>query len=164
VANLRTLEFAAIMLVSLSMGMAFCHLLEMPVRLQYELALWAEVTTVQNTYQYFGPPFGASIEGAAWVSTVLLSLLYWRRGLAGRVCVLIAAISMVAVQVVWWTFVLPVNREMADWTNGAIPDGFSALRTQWEYAHASRAVAQILALALIVYSVLWRGPRENPKG
>ena len=150
------------MFVSLSMGMAFCHLLELPVRMQYAPALWIDVTIVQNTYEFFGPPVGAIIEGAAWISAVFLSILYWQRAVAGRLFVLLAAIGMIVVQIIWWLFVLPVNREMSDGTSFSIPEHFSALRTQWEYAHASRAVVQIFALGLLVYSAQLRQSRSNP--
>ena len=37
-------RFTTIMLMALTMGMAFCHLLEMPVRLTWDATLWITTT------------------------------------------------------------------------------------------------------------------------
>jgi hypothetical protein len=54
-------HFVTLMLTALSMGMAFCHLMEMLPRLKYAPALWSWVTNIEGTYRLFGPPVGASI-------------------------------------------------------------------------------------------------------
>ena len=38
------------MLTALSVGMAFCHLMEIPARLNYAPALWSRVTNIESDY------------------------------------------------------------------------------------------------------------------
>lgn len=142
-----------LMLVSLSTGMAFCHLLEMPARLDYDWALWIRVTVLEGTYANFGPPVGATLEGGAWIMAVVFAYLMRKKPTAFRFASLGAA-CIVAAQVAWWVFVFPVNNQMVDWTTDVIPDDFAALRNQWEYAHAARAVLQITGLGSLLLSLL----------
>lgn len=155
----KVLRFITIMFVSLSMGMAFCHLLEMPVRLGYEPALWSRVTNVENTYRFFGPPIGALIESGAWLTAVVLTVVLRKRRAFWPT--LIGAAFMVAAHITWWAFVFPVNNQMIDWTPERLPADFPAWRDQWEYAHAGRAVLQIIALGALVISVLVDTPETE---
>lgn len=143
--------FITLMLTSLSMGMAFGgHLLQMPPRMNYDAMLWHETLEV---YELFGPPVGAIIEGGAWISAVILALLLHRRELASRWTV-IGAAFFVLTQVIWWLFVFPVNNQTITWTSESIPVDWMDWRTQWEYAHAARAILQICGFGALVYSVM----------
>jgi cytochrome bd-type quinol oxidase subunit 2 len=159
--KVKVLQFFTLMLVALSMGMALCHLLEMPVRLGYEPELWSRVTNVEVIYRLFGSPLGAALEGGAWVTAVAWAVLARKRSRAVFRLALAGAACMVLAQVAWWTFVFPVNQEMAGWAPGALPADFAELRSQWEYTHAARAVLQIASLGLIVASVLADPPKRD---
>jgi len=58
------------------MGMALCHLLEMPAKIAYDGALW--LTLLQTLYRTFGT-IGAFIEVGAVVTAVVLVFLVRRR-------------------------------------------------------------------------------------
>lgn len=155
---LRAWRFLTILLVSLSMAMAFCHLLQLPPRMSYDGAQWV---TTQSLYQLFGT-VGALIEvGALFLATVL-SLAVWHRRpafqwtLAGTICLLIAHGA-------WWMFIAPVNAEIANWTPDAMPADWMWWRSQWEYTHAARAILEILGLSALVLSVLTETPRQYPR-
>lgn len=152
--KLKTLQFITIMLVALSMSMAFCHLLEMPIRLGYAPTLWSQVTNIEGTYQYFGPPVGAILEGGAWIAAVLLAVLSRKRDRPIFFLTLAAAICMILTQAVFWTFVMPVNNQMLGWSPDSLPPDFATWRNQWEYAHAARALLQIIGLGALVASLL----------
>jgi hypothetical protein len=62
---MKTWPLITIILASLSMGMAFCHLLEMPPRLSWDASLWVETTVTGNVFRLFGT-IGAAIETGAW--------------------------------------------------------------------------------------------------
>lgn len=157
--GLKILQFFTILFVALSMSMAVCHLLEMPVRLGYAPALWSRVTNIEGTYRLFGPPVGAVLEGGAWILAVVLAFLSRMKRRAVFYLVLLGVLCMVLTQVAWWTFVFPVNNQMVDWTPTSLPADFAALRNQWEYTHAARAVLQIIGLGAIVWSVLIESER-----
>lgn len=154
---LRTWRFLTIILVSLSMAMAFCHLLQLPPRMRYDGAQWV---ATQSLYQVFGT-IGAFIEvGAVLLATVLL-LAVWRRcpafqwTLFGTSCLLVAHGA-------WWIFIAPVNAEIATWTPEALPADWTWWRSQWEYTHAARAILEILGVSALVLSVLVETPRQRP--
>src|SRR5215212_1687848 len=125
------------MLTALSVGMALCHLMEMPARRNYAPALWSRVTNVEGTYRLFGPPVGAAIEGGALSTAVVLSIFVRKRRPAFALTRAGAA-CMAAAQVAWWLFVFPVNSKMVNWTPESLPENFTELRIQWEYTHAAR--------------------------
>jgi len=153
---LRTWRFLTIILVSLSMAMAFCHLLQLPPRMSYDGAQWV---TTQSLYQLFGT-VGALIEVGALLLAIVLLLAVWRRRpafqwtLFGTVCLLVAHGA-------WWMFIAPVNAEIATWTPDTIPADWTWWRSQWEYTHAARAILEILGLGALVLSVLVETPRQR---
>jgi hypothetical protein len=61
----KTLRFLTIMLVSLSMGMTFCRLMEMPAKAAYDGRLW--LTLHQTLYDTFGT-IGPFIEAGAVIT------------------------------------------------------------------------------------------------
>jgi hypothetical protein len=152
-------RFVTLMLTAFSMGMAFCHLMEMPARLNYAPALWSRVTNIEGTYRLFGPSVGASIEGGASITAVILSILVRKRRPA-FVLTQVGAACMAAAQVAWWLFIFPVNSRMVDWAPESLPENFKELRDQWEYTHAARAILQIVGLGSLVLSSLAETPTE----
>jgi Na+/melibiose symporter-like transporter len=155
---LRTWRFLTIILVSLSMAMAFCHLLQLPPRMSYDGAQWV---TTQSLYQLFGT-VGALIEAGALLLATVLLLAVWRRRpafqwtLFGTVCLLVAHGA-------WWMFIAPVNAEIAMWTPDTIPADWMWRRSQWEYTHAVRAILEILGLSALLLSVLVETPSQRPR-
>lgn len=153
--KLKLWRLLTILLVALCLGMAECHLLEMPVRLKYAPALWSQVTNIEGTYRYFAW-VGAFIElGAVLTSTVLAVFMRRRSGFGFTFT---GAVSTWLGQAIWWGFVKPVNDLMVHWTPTNLPNNFAALRQRWEYAHGTRAVVLFIGLAALLWSVL----RETP--
>ena len=153
-----------VMFVALSMGLALCHLLEMPAKMSYEGELW--LTIAQTLYAQFGS-FGAAFEIGALFSSAALVFLVRKRGSSFGWSLLAAGLVALA-HLVFWIRVAPVNAEVALMRPGALPPGWEELRAQWEYGHAIRAALQIAALASLTMSILVETPakldsRESPK-
>lgn len=74
--------------------------------------------------------------------------------LAGALCV-------AAAHAAFWIWLAPVNAIVASTSPAALPDDWAALRAQWEYTHAVRALLQTAALAALVTSVLVEVPRNR---
>lgn len=150
---LKTWRFFTITFASLSMAMAFCHLLQMPPRMRYDGAQWI---ATQGLFHMFGT-IGAAIEVGALFLAIVLSLALWRRRpafqwtLFGTACLLVAHLA-------WWIFIAPVNNVIATWTPETIPSDWMWWRSQWEYTHAARALVDILGLSALVISVLVETP------
>ena len=147
---LKIWQFATIMLMALAMAAAFCHLLELPAKMNYEARLY--VMLHRTLYPNYGRVSGI----AEFLATVAVIGLAWRmRGQPGVFePVLVSAILMVAAHAVFWFLVQPANTTMAAWSLDEIPDEWTQWRNRWEYSHAVRAVLEVSALGALVISVL----------
>jgi hypothetical protein len=151
---MRFWRFITLMLTALNMAMAFSHLLQMGPRLSYDGPMWR---STQNMYINYGPPIGSTIEMGAFGSTLLLSILVFRRGATAR-WTWLGMICFAIAQVLYWFLVQPVNNQMITWPLDSVPPGWESLRSQWEYTHAVRAILMILGFASLVRSVLVETP------
>jgi hypothetical protein len=154
----RVWRLVTIMLTALSMGAALAHLLELPAKLAYEGGLW--LTLLQTLYPPAFGTFGAAVETGAVVSSLALVVAVRHRRPAFGWTVL-GALCIVAAHAVFWVWVAPVNDAMGRMTAETLPPDWMVLRAQWEYAHAIRAVLQMLALGLLVWSVLAETPKDR---
>src|SRR5436190_22172829 len=147
---MKTLRFLTIMLTALSLSAAFAHLLEMPAKLAYDGGLWLNL--LQTLYPTFGKVSGVCEIGAvvaAWVLVVAIR----NRPRAFR-WTLLAASCLAVTHAIFWIWVAPVNAALVPLSPETLPPDWAHLRDQWEFAHASRAILQVLALAALVISIL----------
>ncbi len=155
--HVRALRLLTIMLTALSMGVALCHLLEMPAKLTYDPALW--LTLLHTLYPPAFGTIGGAAEVGAVVATIVLAVVVRRRRpafdwtLAGALCLL-------AAHAAFWIWVAPVNATMGAAPPHAPPANWMALRDQWEYTHAARAILQVIALGAFVVSILVETPTQ----
>ena len=156
----RNWRFITIMLAALTMGMALCHLLEMPAKMTYDGRLW--LTLLQTLYGVFGPT-SAFVETGAVTTAMVLAFLVRKRSFVFK-WTLLGALCLIAANVAWWIWVFPVNSAMSALTPETLPADWTSLRDQWEYTHAARAVLQIIALGAIVFSVLIETPADASTG
>jgi hypothetical protein len=153
----KAMRFAVLMLAALSMGMAFCHLLQMPPRLHWDAPLWITTTVPGGEFRLFGS-VGAAIETLAWIAALALAMLLRRRRLGSFALTLAGAVLLVAAFAVWWAFVDPANLQIAGWNPQHFPPDWAAWRAQWEYAHAARALLLIGGYAALALAVV----RDTP--
>lgn len=151
---LRTWRWLTLMFVALSLAPALAHLLEMPAKMRYEGPLW--LTISQTLYGAFGT-VGGAFEAAAVFTTVVLVLLVRRRHPAFG-WTLLAALCMLLAHAAFWIWLAPVNATVAASTLATLPENWTALRSQWEYTHAARAVLQAVALGALAFSVVAETP------
>ncbi|MFW2449217.1 MAG: hypothetical protein ACN4E6_18005 [Qipengyuania pacifica] len=71
------------------------------------------------------------------------------------------ALFLAASHAAFWIWVAPVNATMMPLTADTLPANWSALRDQWEYAHAARAMLQLLGFGAILVSVVIETPRPH---
>jgi len=147
---LRTWRVLTLLLVSLSMGMAFCHALELPPKMRFDAALY--LTVHRTLYLLFGAPLGAAIEVGAVLSSI--GLIFLARGhgpsfaftIVGAACMLIAHVT-------WWIWVNPANSELASMAVNTPTLEWMEWRNQWEYAHLARFVVQLGGFVMLLLSV-----------
>ena len=151
---LRILRFATLLLVALSMGMAFAHALELRPKMNYEPATY--LLLHRTLYEFFGPPVGGFIEAGAVVSSV--ALFGVRRRRRAFLLSAVGAVCMVTAHIIWWLWVNPANVMMAEMSlNSPLPN-WTQFRNQREYTHFARFLLQLASLSALLISVLVETP------
>ena len=97
---IRIWRFTTLVLTALLTGMTFCHVLEMPAKLQYSAPMYLALH--RTLYVAFGPPnIGVFVEMGAILSSAVLVLLVRRRAgfwptLIGAGCLLMGLLTYFA--------------------------------------------------------------------
>jgi Domain of unknown function (DUF1772) len=154
----KTWRFITIILVALTMGMAFCHTLELPAKIQYDRGLY--VTLQNSLYLSFGT-IGAVIEVGALLAALVLSFLV-RKHRTAFIWTVIGAVCLAVALAIWFAWILPVNIEISKWTAASVPENWMRLRDQWEYAHATRFIIQLIGFSTLILSILNEIPPMIP--
>jgi hypothetical protein len=156
---LKGWRLLAIVFAALSLAPALGHLLEMPAKMSYDGAMWLAVQ--QTLYGAFGV-FGAAFEVGALIAVVVLVWLVRRRPPSFR-WTFAAAACMAAAHAAFWIWLAPVNATVAALTPQTLPADWTSLRSQWENAHAARALLQIGVVFALAMSVLVETPDDAPR-
>lgn len=154
--RLRILWLTTLLLAALGLVMGGAHLLELPVRAQYEPEFYMRVTS--TLYRYYGL-IGGPLQVLALLSSVAL---LWTTRTRTRThapfrLVLAATILLTLSLILWFMLVQPVN---AAWLE-ALQSGHSEavrsygqLRSRWEFGHALAFVAWLSGYALLLLGLL----------
>jgi hypothetical protein len=113
-------RFAAVILAALTLGLGFCHLMQLPSRLGWDQYLWVGSTVQGGLYAAFGS-VGAVIFVATVIALGLLAYFSREHGRPGAGLALAAALLFALALILWWVLVYPVNVELAKWVNGPCP-------------------------------------------
>jgi hypothetical protein len=133
-------------LTALALVPAGAHLFELPNKIGLAEESYF---IVQNIYRGWAL-FGIVLFGALAVN-LWLTILLRRRGAAFWLA--LAGFLLVALTLlIFFTWTFPANQATANWT--LAPDNWQALRTQWEYAHATNAILTLLALCSVTLAAL----------
>ncbi|NCJ07898.1 DUF1772 domain-containing protein [Synechococcales cyanobacterium C] len=158
--KLKIWRFITILLSALALGMAFCHALELPAKMQYPAELYI---TVQNTlYVAFGPPaIGAFIEIATPLAAIALAVLSRKHRPAFQWVLVAVVLILLAFPVLFFAFTEPANVIFREATPNSIPTNWEQLRAQWEYSHLARFFCHLIAFSALVMSVLVETPNRQ---
>jgi hypothetical protein len=159
---LKGTRFAALMLAALTLGLGFCHLMQLPSRLGWDQYLWVGSTVQGGLYASFGS-VGAVIFVATVIALALLVYFTREHGRPGFALALSAAILFAAAFALWWVLVYPANVELASWVNGPVPADWTETRARWEWGHATIALVELIGFAALIGSVLADTPAAIQK-
>jgi hypothetical protein len=133
----------ALVVTALSLTMTAAHVLEMPQKLAYDLALYTAVnSTLYRNYAIFGAIFEIG-------AILAVGSLAWR---VRRRAMLVAAAAVTLALVSWLILVQPVNSAVAQ---GAT---WTGLRMRWELGHLVGFVFSLTGLVSLVIATV----RELP--
>ena len=149
-----TARLVALILVALTLGTSFCHVLEMPAKLGYDGGLY--VTLQTTLYAHFGPPgVGGFVEPAAILAVAVVVFLARGRRPAFALSLGAGTCLLIAFPVLFFALTEPVNvafRETA--ATGNLPLEWKRLRWRWEASHAARFALHLAAFGLLALSAL----------
>lgn len=159
----RTLQATALTLTALGLAPGAAHLMEMPVKLSYSPAMYAEVTS--TLYAWYGIA-GGSVQVAAVIAVVILAVQS-RHTSPGRLAAASAATLLISL-VLWGSIVSPVNSE---WTNAADAAGsaefvaaYERLRSRWEFGHLAAFIAWLTGWFGLVAAITTAGRNQGTQG
>jgi hypothetical protein len=156
---LKTIRFIAIMLAALTLGLGFCHLMQLPARMAWDQYLWVGSTVQGGLYAMFGS-VGAIIFVGAVIALGLLTYFVHEHRRPGFQLALTAALLFALAMLLWWGLVYPANVQLASWVNGEVPPDWTDWRDRWEWGHAVIALVELAGFAALIGSVLADTPGE----
>jgi hypothetical protein len=125
------------LLVALTLGLAFAHVLEFFGKQQLSAGDWLMVQ--QHLYVAFGA-IGGPIEILAIALTWTAWVLQRRDGAAFSSRWTLTAAIVITIGLIDWTLVVsPMNTVLNGWTAASIPGDWMTVRNRWEMGHAVQA-------------------------
>lgn len=157
-------SFCAVLVMALSLGPSFAHLLEAPPRLtRWPPELWRDATVFHGQFAWFAI-IGAPLDVGAIVLGATMAFVLRRRRPAFW-WAMAATILYAASLVTWISVVAPMNAILAQWDPGPIPETFAAVRDQWEAGHIAITAIKIAGLSCAIAAGLSLArPRVNAGG
>lgn len=155
----RTWWLITLLLAALGLVMGGAHVLELPVRSQYDAEFYMRVTS--TLYRYFAL-VGGPLQVLALLFSVVLVWLTRERAaftptVAGSLCL---GLSLL----LWFFLVQPVNaawfEALRTGTNEAV-QAYAELRGRWEGGHVAAFAAWSIGFTLLLYGVLREVPRPS---
>ena len=147
------------MLAALTLGLGFCHLLQLPSRLGWDQYLWVGSTVQGGLYAAFGS-IGAVIFLATVIALGLNAYFVREHGRPGFKLAAAATALFALALVLWWVLVWPVNVELAKSVDGPVPSDWTSYRARWEWGHATIALVELAGFAALIGAVLADSPRN----
>jgi hypothetical protein len=144
---LKATRFLSLLLVALTLGMTFCHVMEIPGKLRLDGAAW-----LTNLYIAFGA-VGAVIELLSILLTWVVAMQVRQRRPAFAWTVA-AGLCVTAGLLVWFTVVAPVNAALSGWTPETLPADWTRIRDRWEIGHAVHAALFGFGFGALVIALL----------
>jgi hypothetical protein len=141
----NNLAFLAIVLTALALVPAGAHLFALPNKIDLAQEPYFIVQGIYRGWALFGfVLIPAILVDLVYAFTVRRSAAFWPA--------LIGALCLAATLIIFFIWTFPANQATANWT--VAPANWEALKTQWEYAHATNAALTFIALCGIARAAL----------
>jgi hypothetical protein len=149
-AMIETVQFVALVLTALSMGVHFgTWLLEAPLRETRSGPLFTEVQQGRDRVAArIMPILGNAAILSVAVCVVLVRAIPW-----AFVLTLIALVLLIGDMTVTLAGNVPINKQVQSWNIAAPPPEWANLRDRWERFHTIRTVLIVSGFALLASSV-----------
>ena len=151
-----TWSFLAVLVMAVSLGPSFAHVLEAPPRLTaWPPELWREATVFHGQFAWFAL-VGAPLDvGSILLGAAMAVVLRHRRPAFGLV--LAATVCYAVSLATWLAVVAPMNAVLAQWEPGPVPETFEAVRNRWEAGHIAITAIKFAGLCCVIAGALSLG-------
>lgn len=153
--------YLALMVMALSLGPSFAHLLEAAPRLDWSAELWRETTVFNRQFVHFATIGGPLDVGAILLGVALCLVLRGKPRPFLFACVATALYA--ASLATWFAVVAPANAVLATWEPGPIPADFDAIRQRWETGHMVMASIKSIGLSFAIGAIISIGRLRAPR-
>jgi hypothetical protein len=134
--------------------------MEMPVKLSYSPAMYAEVTS--TLYAWYGIA-GGPVQVAAVIAVAILAVQS-RHTSPGRLVAASAAALLISL-VLWGLIVSPVNSAWAEAVGSAdLVAAYERLRSRWEFGHLAAFIAWLTGWFGLVAAITAAGQKHGTFG
>ncbi len=145
---------SALTLCALGLAPGAAHVMELPIKLGYPPAMYAQVTS--TLYAWYGV-VGGTVQVAAAIAVAALAVRMRRSpgfGLAAA-----SAAALFVSLALWGGLVAPVNAAWAARSpaDPAFAEAYTSLRMRWEFGHVAAFIAWVTGWVGLVAAVV-RGP------
>jgi hypothetical protein len=138
----------AMLATALALGPALAHAFELPNKIGLARDDYFVVQRIYTGWALLG--FLLLIQLLSMIAVAVMS----RRRPDVLWFVVLAILSLVGAQAVFWIYTFPANTATQNWTQ--IPSNWEELRRQWEYSHLAGAVFQLIAMIALIIAALRR--------
>lgn len=143
---MRIAQFLALVVTALALVPVGAHLAALPNKIGMNEASYFIAQRIYDGWALFGVVLIGSIIADA-IAAIASRAQFWPFVLAA-----LASLLMLGTLAIFFAFTFPANQATANWT--MVPDGWQALRRQWEISHAVNAVVTFAAFCCMALSVI----------
>lgn len=146
---LKSMQFVALLLMGIELGVSYSHLMQLPGKSQLSLAMFIAVQTVLIQYK-----IGLGIVEIGSFLAMLVILWLSRTQLVIFRLTLSALSMLVIAFLVWGVFIEPINAIVNTWTSSSFPDNWMSYRERWHLFHIVRLMLLTIGMSSLIGSVL----------
>ena len=143
---MRIAQFLALVVTALALVPVGAHLAALPNKIGMNEASYFIAQRIYDGWALFGVVLIGSIVADA-IAAIASRAQFWPFVLAA-----LASLLMLGTLAIFFAFTFPANQATVNWTMA--PDGWQALRRQWEISHAVNAVVTFAAFCCMSLSVI----------
>ena len=145
---LKSMQFIALLLMGIELGVSYSHLMQLPGKAQLSLATFITVQTVLIQYK-----LGVGVVEVGSFLAMLMILWLIRANLLSFYLTLGALLMLIAAFLVWGVFIEPINAVIDTWTASS-PTNWMLYRDRWHLFHILRLVLLTIGTSSLIGSVL----------
>ena len=148
---LKTIQFIALLLIGIELGVSYSHLMQLPGKSQLSVAMFIAVQTVLIQYK-----IGLGVvEIGLFLAMLIILWLVRTKTLTFRLT-LGALLMLVAAFLVWGVFIEPINAVVDTWTADSFANNWTSYRDRWHLFHIIRLILLTVGTSSLIGSVLFQ--------